>query len=395
MNDNKRLHRRRTERCESDRTGRKQTSMTVNADKVLTEQSVDVKASNFSNNVTENYKCINKTAESLNINAKRENLARKIVNIVYCLVFVLFVATAFVIVSVHMADDNKPTYSEYEKRNLEPLPELTLESLADGSFTDSFDRFYADNFPFREELVESATYVKRFRGIRAFNSYSKQVIQGDDDIYSSGDLEIVVDEGKFANADKIEIDGIDAEDVSSVDTQQDITEEQQSDLPFESEQAENLGESLEESGAAVDGETQTVSTTEVVANSDAQKKTEPVVLQGEKRDTIYLIGDTAYEYFRGSEKTSDDYINVINTYAKYIPQGVNIYTLVIPTHPEFGLEGSDRTVSKDQKPVIEYIGNNLDSRVTFVNPYDRLYTHYKNGEYLYFRTDHHWTIRGA
>lgn len=347
-------------------------------------------------------KCVNKTAEKLGItinsDAEREMFARKTVNVIYCSVFVLFIIVMCVMVTLHITSKNKPTYSEYEKRTLEPAPEFTIETLANGSFTESFDKFYSDNFPMREKLVESATLIKRFRGIRAFNSSAKQVIQGDDDIYSSGDLEITVDEDKFINAPQIQIGdiGADSENDFGIGEQEESSKEQEG-VSGELDTSGINSETITETDTSVDAGTRSESLVDVLANSesDAQEKVEVTVPQGEKRDTIYIIGDTAYEYFRGSEKTSTDYINVINTYAKYIPEGVNIYDLVIPTHPEFGLEGADRTVSKEQKPVIDYIGNNLDSRVNFVNPYDKLFSHYKNGEYLYFRTDHHWTIRGA
>ena len=369
----------------------------------LAKQTENVSVDNIKENFQGNFpRCVNKTAEKsgikVNSDREREILARKAVNIIYCSVFVLFIIAMCVMVCLHLTSKNKPTYSEYEKRNLESAPELTLTSLADGSFTDSFDRFYSDNFPMREKLVESATFIKRFRGMRAFNSEAKQVIQGDDDIYSSGDLEISVDEDKFVNATQIQIDGIDTESENDLAVEeQEESAEMQEGISDATDTPEYSDEMEIQPDIVTDSETQSEPSQDAFANSESaiQEKVEPAVPTGEKRDTIYLIGDTAYEYFRGSEKTSNDYINVINTYAKYIPEGVNIYDLVVPTHPEFGLEGADRTVSKEQKPVIDYIGNNLDSRVNFVNPYDKLYSNYKNGEYLYFRTDHHWTIRGA
>ena len=342
---------------------------------------------------------------------KKEASARKAVNIALCCVFFLMVIVGGIIVAFHMTNPDKPTYSESEKRNLESAPTLTLATLSDGSFTEDFDKFFSDNFPMREQFVGVATVLKRFRGIRAFDKDAKQVIQGDSDIYSDGDLEINIDENKFNNVTDIVIPGLPAA--------QDNTETQ---IGTDTENNDNLPE-IEGSSSAVENPPETDKITESVESTpeitDVPDKTADVrgqdstsageqtsqqsntgvsvagPLHGEKMDSIYVIGDTAYEYFRGSTKSAGDYIEVINTYAKYIPENVNIYDLIIPTHPEFGLEGSDRTVSNEQKPVIDYIGANLDERVSFVNAYDRIYNKYKEGEYIYFRTDHHWTIRGA
>lgn len=44
---------------------------------------------------------------------------------------------------------------------------------------------------------------------------------------------------------------------------------------------------------------------------------------------------------------------------------------------------------------MDLVKDNLNSSVVFVDIYDTLKQHYNKGEYLYFRTDHHWTGLGA
>ena len=70
--------------------------------------------------------------------------------------------------------------------------------------------------------------------------------------------------------------------------------------------------------------------------------------------------------------------------------------MVVPNHFEFGLpEKYKNSIGKPQKPFLDIIKTKLDSGVVFVDIYDKLKEHYDNGEYLYFRTDHHWTALGA
>ncbi len=364
--------------------------------------SANVKAQNANQNVP-------KKQFAKNNARKKELYARYFVNGLICVSFFAAIIICGGIVSVHMLNKNKPTYSEFEKRNLEPAPEFSVSSLANGSYTENFDKFFSDNFPLREKFVAYATNLKRFRGIRAFNSGAKQVINGDSDMYSSGNMEIEVDENKFKNAEEIIIQGLPNQNTDdSTQLEQNGNTPQFPDVPqdntpqvqqptasgTENQPPQNDSPTVPDENEINTQQPET-SNPPTQTSSNQQTTQNNGALRGEKRDSIYIIGDTAYEYFRGSAKSSSDYIKVINAYAKYIPAGINIYTMIIPTHTEFGLEGADRQVSNEQKPVIEHIGKNLDGRIIYVNPYDKLYTHYQNGEYLYFRTDHHWTIRGA
>ena len=56
--------------------------------------------------------------------------------------------------------------SEFEKRELTPLPVFSLVSLFDGHYTDSLDLYYADHFAQRENLVEFTSSLKGYFGFR-------------------------------------------------------------------------------------------------------------------------------------------------------------------------------------------------------------------------------------
>ena len=57
-------------------------------------------------------------------------------------------------------------YSAREKRNLSQKPELSLSSLADGSFMDSIEDYTADQFPGRNALMTVKTTISRLIGKR-------------------------------------------------------------------------------------------------------------------------------------------------------------------------------------------------------------------------------------
>lgn len=108
-----------------------------------------------------------------------------------------------------------------------------------------------------------------------------------------------------------------------------------------------------------------------------------------------VVGDTAYELYNFGKDTADDYAAVINTAAKKLPGDVNIYDILVPTAVDVTLAKSvrDKYNTDDQKAAIEYIFGQIDSRVKKVSCYDELRMH--RDEYIFFKTDHHYTQRGA
>jgi len=57
--------------------------------------------------------------------------------------------------------------SQEEKRALAPLPAYSSKSLWSGTFTDSLEMYYADNFPGRDPLIRFSFDMKAWRGIKS------------------------------------------------------------------------------------------------------------------------------------------------------------------------------------------------------------------------------------
>ena len=69
--------------------------------------------------------------------------------------------------------------------------------------------------------------------------------------------------------------------------------------------------------------------------------------------------------------------------------------MIVPTSIDIMLPESTRAGlnTDDQKKAIDYMYGSMLDETKKVNIYDTLMSH--NDEYLYFRTDHHWTALGA
>ncbi len=110
---------------------------------------------------------------------------------------------------------------------------------------------------------------------------------------------------------------------------------------------------------------------------------------------VGMIGKSAYEIFDYVDSAAENYAKVVNYTKKKLGDDVNVYDMLIPlssgiTVPDkyyFEIHGSN------QKKSIENVYAKLKNGVIPVRMFDNLMKH--RNEYVYFRTDHHWTSLGA
>ncbi|MGN0537025.1 MAG: DHHW family protein, partial [Acutalibacteraceae bacterium] len=72
---------------------------------------------------------------------------------------------------------------------------------------------------------------------------------------------------------------------------------------------------------------------------------------------------------------------------------VTVYNIVVPTHCEIGLPERFSDLYYSQREYLNNIFNNYSADIISVDPYYAL-MHHRN-DYLYFSTDHHWTVDAA
>ncbi|PWM25616.1 MAG: hypothetical protein DBX44_01880 [Oscillospiraceae bacterium] len=229
---------------------------------------------------------------------------------------------------------DRPTVSEIEKRPLASFPSLTADSLLTGSYTRDLSNFFADTFPLREQLVALSGVLSDLRGVRF---------------------------------DEVKIHEAKADDGAVI-----------SDAPSTSPSPQGEAASS------------------VPTPAPESSASEPPDDEGEigvRNGSIITYKNAGYQIFGGSDSIGQWYAQVINQHEKAIGDSVRIYNLVVPSSIEFGLPERYQSATTPQRPKLENIAANLDPGVEFVNPYDALQAHRE--EYLYFRTDHHWTALGA
>lgn len=107
---------------------------------------------------------------------------------------------------------------------------------------------------------------------------------------------------------------------------------------------------------------------------------------------IVLTKDAAMEMYSVNKQKLLDYGASLNALAAAVPE-VKVYSLLAPTRMEYYGPEEYRTGSHSQKRGIEIANSAMNDNIVKVDAYEKLSRH--TDQYLYFRTDHHWTARGA
>lgn len=116
-------------------------------------------------------------------------------------------------------------------------------------------------------------------------------------------------------------------------------------------------------------------------------------VEGSFKGSILISGKRAMEIFTGSAKMSKSYADLVNKTASVMPENVKFYNMLVPTASEFYSGNTYSSGIHSQKNIISSSYSQMSENIVKIDSYSRLEE--KDKEYIYFRTDHHWTARGA
>lgn len=97
------------------------------------------------------------------------------------------------------------------------------------------------------------------------------------------------------------------------------------------------------------------------------------------------------EMFVAKPDVGQKYAETLNSIRAALSQETNMYSLIIPTQLEFS-DSPHRSEQDSQKETIDAI-NGAFNGIISVDVYSKLAEH--KDEYIYFKTDHHWTMDGS
>lgn len=108
---------------------------------------------------------------------------------------------------------------------------------------------------------------------------------------------------------------------------------------------------------------------------------------------IYITKDRLIEHIKEPDFTKADVsVSAINDFAGKI--NVPVYVVVAPTSGGIYADTLGKNVPQySEKKIINHIYSGLDQQVSAIDVFDLLYA--TRDDYIYYRTDHHWTSLGA
>lgn len=112
----------------------------------------------------------------------------------------------------------------------------------------------------------------------------------------------------------------------------------------------------------------------------------------DESNQLLVLDDRIMEIYKNKPESGTAYAAAVNKYAEVFSGRAKVYSMLIPTQIEFAEEIYAKS-SDSQKDAIDGIYGQLSDSVIKVNAYDSMREN--AGDYIYFRTDHHWTQRGA
>ena len=252
--------------------------------------------------------------------------------------------------------DTDRTISVSENRALAEKPAFSLSALFSGEYTLDFETYYSDTFPLRDAFLGVNSFLNRFY------------------FYGGGDSVLVLD---YNGAD-----------------------------------AATGGESLDDLQSALASASPGVSSAPAAASASPSASVSirpsaspsptpsplPSIDTPTREDTfdtggsIIIVGNRAMEIPYENETEMQRYAETLSRITAENPQCA-VYSLITPNSGEFYSPDSYHTGHASQKDMIEKTYAMMDPGVTCIDAYDALRAH--TDQYIYFRTDHHWTALGA
>lgn len=292
----------------------------------------------------------------------------------------------------------RPTESELEKRELTEFPEFTIEGLLDGSYTAGISQWYADTFPLREYTVQANAWFKSLYGDQS-ETITLDHPQGDaiPSIPGNNDrpdpsiappAETTAPPEHSANPESTEAPSETEPQPAETDPQPEHSADPEAtDVPASAAPTEAF---------------------ETMAPAETPEPTDPPSIEptpapsqsgqaptGQLMGSVYVSNDSGYSLYYFSRTGAEAYADFMNQTHQKLGDDVQLYSLVCPLSSGVILDQSlqDATEESNQGDAIAYMNSLMDPGIHALNVFDTLCAH--KGEYIYFRTDHHWTALGA
>ncbi len=229
------------------------------------------------------------------------------------------------------------------------IPRIGLENFQSGQYPGEFHSRMAESFPWRDSLLE---WNRQLNGLYTFTGFSS-----DEEVQI---LVPIVNDGADHGASVPELT---------------LPPTEPTVLPEREEATEEVTHREE-------------APTESVTESVYEEEELSVETFGQ----ILLMGDRALELPVANYDAILQYSQSVSAIAAEL-EGVNVYSILVPNSAGLYAPQEYRQGEDSQENMIDYAYYTMNDAVSKVDAYSILRQH--KDEYLYFRTDHHWTHLGS
>ena len=256
----------------------------------------------------------------------------------------------------------RPSVSAVENRMLTTFPAFSWDAFWSGSYFEDVALWYSDTYPVREQMVQANKALDALHGIPT----QTQMIGG---TRQADELPPIDDATAQSQA---------ADDPSAASTQS--------------------ANDPSPTGAQGSGDTQTGTAAQARERTQVEVPSDEAVaeaVQAQITEGLYVKGDAAYNVYYFSQEAVQGYADMLNTLAATFGNGTTLYSMVVPTSAAVVLPDEEAASlgGTNQADALKYFYSLYDPSVVAVDVMDILRAH--ANEYIYFRTDHHWTSRGS
>ncbi len=323
----------------------------------------------------------------------------------------IFASIFFLIVAANIFQPARANFSEEEKRELAKFPQFSIESLTNGKYFAGIESFISDTFIFRNELIQAARKINSLWAASTFFGTNEDEI-----IFISTDTPIIDIEIESPVWDiEKEKDDKENTDVQPENNEPEATEpsegaEKKDPVePTENEPTEENNEQTQdtttgnnerpagdstENKEPITEDPSPAPVVEPLPNTDITDIEAPLgVGEPEMLASGHIIYNNAVYSIPYLVPSVAKYYAEVVSYYQYLFEDSRISTLSAPLSSSMLNVPSLKNKITDQNQMINTINSYLSDGINGVNCYSELYAH--RNEYLYFRSDHHWTAKGA
>lgn len=273
------------------------------------------------------------------------------------LIFVFLIACFVITVSFFLLISERPTHSDSEKRDLASKPKLTFSSLMDGSYFKGLQTYYNDTVPMRETFKVWGSKILTYKG----------TVSDEGLIF----VPVIVDK-------------------TPEPVYTDAPTEEPTAVPTATPEPTWTPTLDPDATPVPETPTPTPTPTEAPTPTPTPKEDENDFWMNEHGVVFYK--GRGMDLYGGTKEWMQKFTGSVNKLVKAKPN-IRVYSMACPLACAYYLPRSVYSGTGDQKKDISTMNAMLDSSVKTVDAYSALEKH--TDEYIYFKTDHHWSYLGA